>query len=230
MRQLSSADRRGAAGNVYAKYDTGNPVSRAVVGRFLRRLELLLLGIDPSQVLDAGCGEGVVTERMARLLPSARVVGMDVQDSGLASQWTHRRAPNLSFRIGSAYALPYRDDAFDLVCAIEVLEHLERPEIALTELVRVARRAVVVSVPCEPLWRLGNLLSGRYLLALGNTPGHVNHWSRHGIARLVARHARVQELCSVLPWTIVHAAPGGRACDAEPQRGGAAEASSYGTG
>ncbi|HEV3408520.1 MAG TPA: class I SAM-dependent methyltransferase, partial [Gaiellaceae bacterium] len=172
------SDLQGPAGNTYDKYGTRNPVARYLVERFLRAVDEAVGELSPRSVLDAGCGEGTVTERIARRLPDASVVGLDVGDPGLLAQWGERAGGNLTFHAGSAYSLPYADGAFELACALEVLEHLERPAAGLDELARVSSRALVVSVPREPLWRVLNVASGRYVRARGNTPGHVNHWSR----------------------------------------------------
>ena len=64
-------------------------------------------------------------------------------------------------------------DAFEAVVCTEVLEHLEEPEKALRELLRVTRRWVILSVPREPLWRVLNMVRGAYLRHFGNTPGHI---------------------------------------------------------
>lgn len=199
-------DLRGPAGNTYDKYGTRNPLARLLVARFLAAAEESVVAVAPASVLDVGCGEGVVTERIARLLPDGEVVGLDVADPRLVAEWDARREANLSFRAGSAYSLPYPDGAFELVCALEVLEHLERPAAGLAEMARVAARALVVSVPREPLWRTLNVLSGRYLRALGNTPGHVNHWSRRSFLRFVAPVAEIREVRTPVPWTMVTAA------------------------
>jgi ubiquinone/menaquinone biosynthesis C-methylase UbiE len=156
-----------------------------------------------SSILDVGCGEGLLTERIAGLRPNCGVVGLDVGDPRLRAEWERRRRDNLSFRAGSAYSLPFEDAAFELVCGFEVLEHLERPAEALAELARVASRHLVVSVPREPLWRLMNVLSLRYVRALGNTPGHVNHWSRAGFVTFVQAAGDVTRVRTPLPWTIV---------------------------
>jgi 2-polyprenyl-3-methyl-5-hydroxy-6-metoxy-1,4-benzoquinol methylase len=91
------------------------------------------------------------------------------------------------------------------VLAIEVLEHVDDPEHALAEIARVARGDVVLSVPREPLWRVLNVARGRYVGRLGNTPGHVQHWSSDAFARLVARHLEVTGTWRPLPWTLLRA-------------------------
>ena len=92
-----------------------------------------------------------------------------------------------------------------LVVACEVLEHLAHPERALAEIARVARGRVVLSVPREPLWRALNLARGAYWREAGNTPGHVQHWSRAEFVALVARTFRVLDVWSPTPWTVVAA-------------------------
>jgi ubiquinone/menaquinone biosynthesis C-methylase UbiE len=196
------ADLQGPTGNTYDKYGTRNPLARRLVTRFLAEADDAIREAAPASVLDVGCGEGVVTARIAGLLPQARVVGLDVEDPALIADWQRRAGGNLSFEPGSAYSLPYEDGSFDLVCAFEVLEHLERPEEGLTELARVASRTLVLSVPREPLWRTLNVASGRYLRELGNTPGHINHWSRGSFAEFAGSAGEVSRLRSPLPWTI----------------------------
>ena len=65
-----------------------------------------------------------------------------------------------------------------MATAIEVLEHVPDPERTVSEMARVAKRWVLVSVPREPLWRGLNMARGAYIKDLGNTPGHINHWSK----------------------------------------------------
>lgn len=199
----STADLRGPAGNTYDKYGTRNPVARYLVRRFLAEFDAAVGELAPKTVLDVGCGEGVVTERIARAFPDAEVVGVDVADVGLLAEWGRRAAPNLTFGAASAYALPYADRSFDVVCGLELLEHLERPGDGLSELARVAAQALVVSVPREPLWRALNLLSGRYVRALGNTPGHVNHWSAAAFRGFVAPAGDIRRVRTPLPWTLI---------------------------
>ena len=63
----------------------------------------------------------------------------------------------------------------------------------------------VVSVPREPVWRAANLARGKYLGALGNTPGHIQHWSTRRFSRLVATRFDVVNVRTPFPWTVVGA-------------------------
>jgi hypothetical protein len=85
---------------------------------------------------------------------------------------------------------------------MEVLEHVPEPQAVLAEMCRVASRWLLVSVPREPLWRALNLARGAYLRELGNTPGHVNHWSRRAFTELLGGYGELVELRSPLPWTM----------------------------
>jgi 2-polyprenyl-3-methyl-5-hydroxy-6-metoxy-1,4-benzoquinol methylase len=99
--------------------------------------------------------------------------------------------------------LPFAAAEFDLVSAIEVLEHLPDPASTVAEMARCARRHLLVSVPREPLWRALNIARGAYLSTLGDTPGHLNHWSKRSFVRLLARHGEVAEIRTPLPWTML---------------------------
>jgi 2-polyprenyl-3-methyl-5-hydroxy-6-metoxy-1,4-benzoquinol methylase len=195
-------------GNTYDKYGSSNPVVRRLMAGFERDLRDLFALAKPGSVLDVGCGEGVLTFQWAQQLDGLPVVGLDLPDPKLAAEWETRRLPNLRFVTGRAEALPFDSGEFDLVAGIETLEHVTDPERTLAEMVRVSRRHLLVSVPREPLWRALNLLRGAYLRELGNTPGHLNHWSSRGFERLLARHGEVLEVRSPLPWTMVLARVG----------------------
>jgi hypothetical protein len=87
--------------------------------------------------------------------------------------------------------------------AIEVLEHVPDPERTVSEMARVAKRWVLVSVPREPLWRGLNMSRGAYWKDFGNTPGHINHWSKRSFVSMLSRYGTVDEVRSPFPWTMV---------------------------
>jgi ubiquinone/menaquinone biosynthesis C-methylase UbiE len=102
-----------------------------------------------------------------------------------------------------AERLPFADGEFDASAAIEVLEHVPDPAHTVAEMARVAKRHLIVSVPREPVWRAVNMARGAYLKDLGNTPGHVNHWSKRSFVQLLSRHGEVVEARSPFPWTML---------------------------
>jgi 2-polyprenyl-3-methyl-5-hydroxy-6-metoxy-1,4-benzoquinol methylase len=190
-------------GNTFDKYGSANPVVRRLMGGFEGALNDLFARAAPGSLLDVGCGEGVLTLRWAEQLGSGRVIGIDLDDPKLQAEWATRQRANLEFRAMSAEQLPFPDREFDLSAAIEVLEHVPDPERTLAEMARVAAGHLLVSVPREPLWRALNVARGAYLTDLGNTPGHVNHWSRSAFVRLLERYGTVVELRSPFPWTML---------------------------
>jgi 2-polyprenyl-3-methyl-5-hydroxy-6-metoxy-1,4-benzoquinol methylase len=190
-------------GNTYDKYGSQNPLVRRMMEGFHRALEELVDSADPSSLLDVGCGEGLLVQRLATRLRTRRVVGVDLEEPSIQAGWEAHRAPNLEYRTAAADALPFAEGEFDMVSAIELLEHVPDPRRTLAEMRRCAGRHLLVSVPREPLWRALNMARGAYWPALGNTPGHLNHWSRRSFVRLAAEHGEVLEVRSPPPWTML---------------------------
>ena len=190
-------------GNTYDKYGSQNPVVRRLMEGFESSLDELWALAAPRSILDVGCGEGVLTAEWAERLGDGRIVGIDLDDPKLRAEWEGRRRPNLEFRAEEATSLSFGDGEFDMACAIEVLEHVPQPEATLAEMARVAERWLLVSVPREPVWRMTNMARGAYWKSLGNTPGHVNHWTKVGFKSLLTRYGTVEEIRSPFPWTML---------------------------
>ena len=189
-------------GNCYDKYGVEHPIERRLVDGFLRALDEVLPAVSPARVLEVGVGEGEISSRVRQRYPKATVIGIDLYDLELAAQWRKRGALGA---FADVQRLPFPDDAFDLVLGIEVLEHVPVPSEALKEIRRVGREAFVLSVPREPIWRIANVARGRYVRDLGNTPGHVNHWSARRFRLLVDAYVDVRATRTPFPWTVVSA-------------------------
>jgi 2-polyprenyl-3-methyl-5-hydroxy-6-metoxy-1,4-benzoquinol methylase len=190
-------------GNTYDKYGSTNPVVRRLMAGFERSVDELFAQAAPGSVLDIGCGEGVLTAQWAQRLGTGRIVGVDLEDPKLEAEWAQRRRENLEFRAMPAERLEFADNEFELVAATEVLEHVTDPTLVLTEMARVSAHHLLVSVPHEPLWRALNVARGAYLRELGNTPGHLNHWSRRSFVNLLGRFGDVVQVRSPSPWTML---------------------------
>ena len=192
------------AGNTYDKYASTNPIERRMMAGFFAAFDACLDGLRPAVVVEVGAGEGHVTGRLTGRFGDAHVIGLDLPDDSLVEHW-HDAGVAMFF--GDATRLPFADRSIDLVVCLEVLEHVPDPGRALDELARVCRGTAVLSVPREPIWRAGNLARGRYVRALGNTPGHVNHWSAPSFERFVATRFVIDRVERPLPWTMLRARP-----------------------
>jgi SAM-dependent methyltransferase len=190
-------------GNTYDKYGSENPVVKKLMAGFHASLDELWGIAGPRSVLDVGCGEGVLTRDWAEKLGDGRIVGIDLEDPKLRAEWDKRARPNLEYRAEEATRLSFGDGEFDMATAIEVLEHVPEPEQTLREMARVAERYLLVSVPREPIWRLVNMARGAYWKSFGNTPGHVNHWSKVSFKSLLTQYGAVEEMRSPFPWTML---------------------------
>ena len=194
-------------GNTTLKYTAKNPAIRFLTKRWVANLERMIAqvaedsGGEPKRVLEVGCGEGVIADKLHRRF--GEVVAIDLPDAGLRSWW--QSYPGPGYLHADAHHLPFEDNMFDLVVSVEVLEHLTDPHLGLRELARVSRRHLIVSVPREPIFRSCNLVAGRYVSDLGNTPGHLNHWSKRSFTRFVGTAGDVRAVTAPFPWTTVWA-------------------------
>lgn len=192
-------------GNTTLKYTAKNPAIRFLTERWLANLERVVDQVaqdpkgEPKRVLEVGCGEGVIADKLHHRF--GEVVALDLPDAGLRTWWQNYPGPG--YLHADAHHLPFDDDQFDLVVSVEVLEHLTDPMQGLREMIRVCRRHLIVSVPREPIFRGCNLIAGRYVRDLGNTPGHLNHWSKRSFTKFVGTVADVQGVTAPFPWTTV---------------------------
>lgn len=185
------------------KYQKSGRIGKFLIDRFFGSAQHLM---DPvlgptSRVLEVGCGPGYSTARIKKWRGVHHLVAGEPESEMLE----HARAVNPEIEVlqESVYSLPHTDDAFDAVIMLEVLEHLDDPPSALAELRRVSRGLVLLSTPREPLWRALNCARGKYLASLGNTPGHIQHWSSRGLMRQVSPFFEVVACAKPIPWTIL---------------------------
>jgi ubiquinone/menaquinone biosynthesis C-methylase UbiE len=190
-------------GNFYDKYSSGNPVERRLVGAFKDAVSELAELTGAREAHEIGCGEGEISLMLARA--GLRVRGSDVSDEVIAEARSRAALASLDvdFKVAPIQALDSSEDSAELIVSCEVLEHLDDPEAGLDAIQRLARPWAILSVPREPLWRALNLARFKYLGALGNTPGHLQHFTRRSFLRLCETRFEVVEARSPIPWTIV---------------------------
>ena len=117
----------------------------------VRRVLGALKSFAPASLLDIGSGRGVFLWPLLDALPELFVTALDVREDRVADLRAVATGgvERLSAVEADVYALPFDDARFDLVTALEVLEHLDDPARAAREVLRVAVRGVIASVPSK---------------------------------------------------------------------------------
>lgn len=189
-----------AAGQDAAKYGTSNPVVQKLLARWMGTMHTVL-GDTSGVVVDIGIGEGFALERMFPAGTAA--IGLEYRhDKAVVAS---EKLPDVSVVRGDAGVLPFPDRSADLVTSIEVLEHLPGYEQAVAEMARICRGRLVVSVPWEPWFRLGNLGRGKNVKRWGNDPEHVNFFAPRTLEAALRLHFDQVRVVKAFPWIIAEA-------------------------
>ncbi len=182
------------------KYHDRNPMVRYANQRFLSTIASFLRSIQFDSLLDAGCGEGVVLTSIRDDFQTG-YFGLDLDFDRV--HFAGGQMAGSNFVNGDAQRLPFSDRSFDLVLLLEVLEHVGHPEKVLEEVHRVSGKYMLISVPNEPWWRVGNMLRLKYMRDFGNTPEHINHWTVAGIKSLVSDRFHILSVRLPMLWTFI---------------------------
>ncbi len=191
------------AGNYYDKYGTRNPVARLMMRGFLSSFDERVERVAPRSAFEVGCGEGHLSLRL--LERGVAVSGVDLEESVVAEANSRAEERGLEplFHARSLYDLQREEVDAELIVCCEVLEHVPEPARALARLRELGATFALLSVPREPVWRVLNMARGRYVSDWGNTPGHLQHWSRGAFLRFVETEFAIEEVRSPFPWTMV---------------------------
>lgn len=188
--------------NNYQKHTSKNPIQKFLIENFYKALVQIIGDLKPEAVLDAGCGEGFTLARLQKNGIGKQLEGIEYSTEAITLG--RKMYPSLALKQGDIYALPYKNNSFDLVICSEVLEHLERPEKALEEIIRVSKRYCLLSVPNEPVFMISNLLRGKNLSRWGNDIEHINHWSSKGFEKFVKEKGlKLLVTKAPFPWTMI---------------------------
>lgn len=186
----------------FQKHTSKNPIQQFLINNFYNSLLKVVTPLYVKNVLDAGCGEGFSLNKLKENNIGEELEGIDYSKKAIS--FGKNLFPHLSLKIGSIYDLPYKDNTFDIVLGTEVLEHLENPKKALQEILRVSKKYILVSVPNEPFFMIGNFLRGKNVMQFGNDPEHIQHWTIFSFLKLVKEHGvRIKTVRFPFPWIMI---------------------------
>lgn len=189
------------------EYDSQNPISKKLYSNFYKKIDFILKNYfhENDKLLEVGCGAAESSLRIQSTLDLLKSTA-----TFEASEYDNRYVEKINsldfpFKViqESVYELTRNDNEFDMVFLLEVLEHLEMPEVAIKELFRISSKYVVISVPNEPIWRMANMARFQYLKDLGNTPGHINHFNHSKLNKLVKPYGTIVKVFRPFPWIII---------------------------
>jgi ubiquinone/menaquinone biosynthesis C-methylase UbiE len=98
-------------------------------------------------ILDVGCGTGVITEEIAQHT-KGKVIGLDIDPAMI--EWAERKANRVEWAIGDACQLPFSEGKFDLVVCNFLLLWVQNPAQVVREMVRVTKKGGVILDTAEP--------------------------------------------------------------------------------
>ncbi|MGL3606259.1 class I SAM-dependent methyltransferase [Rhizobium sp. G187] len=201
--RIDEATYENVPGNYYDKYNTKNPIARYLMDGFLRSFDELTALSRSKRSYEVGCGEGNLSLRLRERgweVRGSDLETVSVDEANMAC--AARNYPPLFYQ-RSLFDLTPEEAACELVICCEVLEHVPDTHRALETLRNLATPYLLVSVPREPVWRVLNMARGKYLQDLGNTPGHIHHWSSRTFIKEIEKIGDIVSIKQPLPWTMV---------------------------
>lgn len=186
----------------YNKHISTNPIQRKLIDNFYKKVIDILKPLKIDSILDVGCGEGFTLDKFRKEGIGKKLSGIDNLDEAL--KLAAKTYPDLDIKRGDIYDIKAKDNTYDLVMATEVFEHLDDPDKAIKELIRVSKKYVMLSVPNEPFFIGANLLRGKYLKTFGNHPEHINHWTFIGFENFLKKHGlKIVKRKLPFAWTLI---------------------------
>ncbi|MGH7246123.1 MAG: methyltransferase domain-containing protein [Candidatus Levyibacteriota bacterium] len=185
----------------YKKHTNKNPIQKFLLYLFYQAVLEMLQKIKVGSILDVGSGEGFTLAKLKKEHIGSTYEGIEYKDAAIALGKKHY--PDIQIRKGSIYKLPYKTNAFDTVLCTEVLEHLDDPQMAIKELVRVTKKYALLSVPNEPFFMLAQLARGKNWSRWGNDIEHINHWTFFGFQKFVGTYFVIRAVKVPFFWTIL---------------------------
>ncbi len=181
----------------FEKHTSKNPLKKFFINNYFNNFLELISDLKIETVLDAGCGEGFTLNKLKQNGIGQKYEGIDYSEDAI--KLGRKIYPNLDIKKGDIYNLLYKENSFDLIICTEVLEHLDDPQKALSDILRVSSRYILLTVPNEPWFTLFNFTQW------GKDIGHINHWSSFSFQKFIIHNSKFRILRKKhpFPWTMI---------------------------
>jgi len=152
-------------------------------------------------IVDIGCGEGILLEKLMQKYPAKEIIGIDAEKENI--EICKKYGLNVIF--GSAYNLPLKDNSIDCIILAEVIEHLDQPSKAIGEIHRVLKKngMLIMLFPNDLMFLVARLLTLKVKEAFYDT-GHVKQWSPQKARKFLSEHNFSISLQQSIPFFFWH--------------------------
>lgn len=187
-------------GNYFDKHNSKNPITKILMKNFYKTFIDAIKKENIKSMIDIGCGEGHLTNILKTYFKKnnrdVKITALEYDEETIL--FANKTYPSLNVKHGDILNLNGR---YDLLISSEVLEHIEDFETAIKNCKRVSP-VCLFSVPNEPWFRITNICRLKYLKRLGNSPGHVNNWSKKEFYQLLKKHFKYVEIRTTGLWNV----------------------------
>ncbi len=184
------------------KHTSENPLQKFLIKNLQDAVALEVVNLKPKSLVSVGCGEGFDLKHILSIYQPKKTVGVDLSKSAL--NYAQKQLPEVEFIQADATKLPFKDNRFDLVIALEILEHIPDYDKALSELKRISKNNAIITVPWEPSFSMVSLMRGKYLKSFGRHPEHVNAWNKKTFAKVIREHGfKIKKHKIIFPWQMI---------------------------
>ncbi len=186
----------------FKKHTSENPLQKFLIKKLQDAVALEAVSLKPESLVSVGCGEGFDLKHILSIYQPKKTVGVDLSKSAL--NYAQKQLPEVEFIQEDASKLPFKDNQFDLVVALEILEHIPDYDKAISELKRIAKNKVIITVPWEPSFSMVSLMRGKYLKRLGRHPEHINAWNKKSFTKVIKKHGfKIKKHVIIFPWQML---------------------------
>ena len=125
-------------------YSTGSQLSSQIANRRLSDVSMQMISYEGKKVIDIGCGDGVYTMELYDRCNPQKIVGIDpvVESFNISKKIIGDR--NIEFLAYPAEKTPFDDNSFDIAYIRGLLHHMDEPQKAIKEALRVANEVIVI--------------------------------------------------------------------------------------
>jgi 2-polyprenyl-3-methyl-5-hydroxy-6-metoxy-1,4-benzoquinol methylase len=183
-------------GNYYDKHNSKNLIVKILMKNFYNTILDFVKKEDISSMVDIGCGEGHLTNILRLFFENVKITALEYDKKTVLI--ANKLYPSLNVKQGNILNLKGK---YDILISSEVLEHVKDFQRAIDNCRKVAP-VCIFSVPNEPWFRIANIMRLKYLKHLGNTPGHINNWSKKEFEKLLKKNFKSVKIKTTSLWNV----------------------------